>query len=551
MRRNLKKLTTNDVKSMIKDKFGDKIELIEEYKNSFSLKHKLFCHEKDPITGKEHGKFKKKLTDLFKDYCHGCQECSNLFNKGKWKFTFFDDLKKIYPNQNFKFLGVEDKSIDFPRGKFDKLLFMCEDCKNMFSFTADKLLNHKPRYNNPNIEGGLLMCPVCNRNRPRKNTSEECLKAAKQCKSRGEFGKKFPGLYESARKYGFLEQYDWLKTPEKIYKNLDENNRSYYVYSYDFSPLSDDKEIYIGLSDSEGQNREYGHRVLRISSRTGKDISSPVRKIALKYGLNLSKKEELNYKKILEDNLTAQEAQEKEDYYVSYYKNSGYKILNKARTGIGSSSLGGAIKKWDSIEKCMEAVKIYREEGHSFQEAESHLNAPIKLLRKANKLDDAWPDRGQHEKYTLDDIRNKCIDLKDKYSSSLKNSEEYKKLIGYAAHMRSGIKKDKVLKILWNELNYLPNNKSNGILEFDQNFNLISIYSDLNHAGKELNMSRGTLSDWVKQRYNTRNSDNSNIYIKEIEFLTNHIKNFSDEDKENFKKKYLELGGMWYKESYN
>jgi hypothetical protein len=57
---------------------------------------------------------------------------------------------------------------------------------------------------------------------------------------------------------------------------------------------------------------------------------------------------------IIEENLTAEEAQNKEAYYAAYFKDKGYTILNIMKTG----SLGSAIIKWDE-NSCFEEAKKY------------------------------------------------------------------------------------------------------------------------------------------------------------------------------------------------
>ena len=63
---------------------------------------------------------------------------------------------------------------------------------------------------------------------------------------------------------------------------------------------------------------------------------------------------------IIEDNLTIAEALIQEDYWKNYYKDRGYKILNTAKTGIGSGSIGAINHgKWPK-EKVFEEAKQYK-----------------------------------------------------------------------------------------------------------------------------------------------------------------------------------------------
>ena len=48
---------------------------------------------------------------------------------------------------------------------------------------------------------------------------------------------------------------------------------------------------------------------------------------------------------ILDENLNGFEAKEKEEYWVNFYKTKNYNVINIAKTGVKSSSIGGSIKK--------------------------------------------------------------------------------------------------------------------------------------------------------------------------------------------------------------
>ena len=58
----------------------------------------------------------------------------------------------------------------------------------------------------------------------------------------------------------------------------------------------------------------------------------------------------------LENNLSPEESQEKEDYWRHYYEEHGYTMLNKGYTGIGKGSLGN-VHKWNKVNVTVEASK--------------------------------------------------------------------------------------------------------------------------------------------------------------------------------------------------
>lgn len=542
----MRKILSNfEAVKKLKDKFGSEIELLEEYKG-WEVKHRFFCHRRDPITGEEHGEFIKIFGGLFSKDCHGCQECSNLFYEGKWKFSFFQRINELYPGQKFDFLGVKDISIKYPRSR-DKFRFRCLKCGHEFILDAHQILSSKIHHNKDRI-----LCSWCSKNKPRIYTEELCLEKALLCKSKSEFQDKYPGEYESSRRHGYLKSYTWMKPPKKIFKTLDLKDKSYYVYIYDFSTFPG-KEVYIGLSNIEGQNREYGHRTLRISPRTGKDISSPVRKTAIKYGLNLDKKEEMNYHSVLETGLNYEEAQEKEDYYVNKYKELGFTVLNKAKTGIGSGSLGGAIKKWDTLEKCINAVLEKKELGWSYKEVSIHLNAPLKKISLAGKLDDIWPERRIKHKFLIDDFRKTCKELKEFHPKDYMSTEDFKKIYKYIRQLsikRPGNEEKQILlkNILWEELSVLyPLHNEGGILVFNKLGELTNIFSSAYEAATFFGKSHVTIKDYIHNRYK---SDDESIFRRELTWLKNDFQNLNKEEKEKFKKKYIDLGGKLYKENY-
>ena len=87
---------------------------------------------------------------------------------------------------------------------------------------------------------------------------------------------------------------------------------------------------YIGLTVNKKQ-RHYSHKNGVFSSKSSK---SPV------YEYFTSQNKDVPEPIYLADNLTIIEAQEKEDYYIKFYKERGYTLLNKGKTGIGCGSIG-------------------------------------------------------------------------------------------------------------------------------------------------------------------------------------------------------------------
>ena len=140
--------------------------------------------------------------------------------------------------------------------------------------------------------------------------------------------------YLYAYRNGWISEMTWFKD-----ERLDIiNDKIDSVYKYYWEETN---AIYIGRTYQQ-KERDSKHRT------SEKDT---VFKYAKKNGLAVPPME------IIEENITVKEALEKEDYWVNYYKEKGYNVLNKAKTGIGSGSTGAFAKgKWTK-KKVFEVAK--------------------------------------------------------------------------------------------------------------------------------------------------------------------------------------------------
>ena len=102
---------------------------------------------------------------------------------------------------------------------------------------------------------------------------------------------------------------------------------------------------------------------------------------------------------IIEDGLSQYSAQEREEYWVNNFKNKGWNILNRIKTGVGSSSLGSLAKKWTTKEKVREEALKYT----SRSEFQKKRVGAYMAARKNNWLDDfEWlkPKSNYHPRHT-------------------------------------------------------------------------------------------------------------------------------------------------------
>jgi predicted GIY-YIG superfamily endonuclease len=147
-------------------------------------------------------------------------------------------------------------------------------------------------------------------------TKEKCYNIAILCNSRSEFYKKYRSSYDSSLKNGWLDD---ICSHMEVCGNL----HSRLVYLFEFS----DNSIYIGLTYN--YNKRYKDHLIN-------DLSSSVYKHIKKTGLIPE------YKK-LTDYIEIKTAMEFEIYYIKYYKELGYTILNKTKGG----ECGGCYSKYD------------------------------------------------------------------------------------------------------------------------------------------------------------------------------------------------------------
>lgn len=168
-----------------------------------------------------------------------------------------------------------------------------------------------------------------------KWTKEACFEEAKKYKSRGEFAEKNGSAYRNARRFGWIDDYTWLKDErlDLIKDKID------CVYAYEFSDFN---AVYVGrtlIKRKKDRDREHLY-----------DRNDAVVKFAIKHKI------EVPLPIYLEDDLTIKEGVEKECLWVEKYKEMGWNVLNRARGG----SIGGLGKGKTryTYEICFEQARL-------------------------------------------------------------------------------------------------------------------------------------------------------------------------------------------------
>lgn len=190
-------------------------------------------------------------------------------------------------------------------------------------------------------------------------TKEECIEEGKKYKSRSEYQKGSSGAYQAARAKGWLDDMPWLTTP--VYGDLKQiPHHCVYVYTDD-----ENKACYIGRTNRlKKRDREHRHpyknqkpdSLKRYFDSLGIEIPFPI---------------------ILKKNLLPEESQYWEDFYLKEYKQKGYKIINRGKTGINIGSLGGGFLKWNK-KRTLEESKQYRTFGEFGQGSPSAYQSALK-----------------------------------------------------------------------------------------------------------------------------------------------------------------------------
>ena len=201
-------------------------------------------------------------------------------------------------------------------------------------------------------------------------TKEKCEQESKKYKTRSEFSKYSNGAYTRACKNKWIDEYTWLPS----YRNFDEPIDNVYVYIFE-----EYKSVYVGRTiDLVG--RDWTHIFTNDS----------VSKFALSKNVAVPKMI------VLENQITIREGLKKEHELVEYYKENGYHILNKAKTGLKSGSIGALnTGKW-TYEECF---KLALECTCSSEMGEKSEFAYKKALKRNWLKDYTWFESKKKKNY--------------------------------------------------------------------------------------------------------------------------------------------------------
>lgn len=214
---------------------------------------------------------------------------------------------------------------------------------------------------------------------------------AKTCRNRTELAQKNSAAWRAANRHGWLKEFQekyFVTGPS--FQPL--NSRVHYVYAYE---VSETKSVYVGRTN-DLKRRDRAHR-----NQTQKDV---LREHCEFYNLYVPTPI------ILENNLTAEESQEKENFWVKKYRNDGWNVLNKAKTGVGIGSLGSTPRKWN-YETCKQAAETCKNK----EEFKKRFSRAHNVSRYNGWIDEFFPFNSKRENgcfETLDACKAACIGFK-------------------------------------------------------------------------------------------------------------------------------------------
>lgn len=211
-------------------------------------------------------------------------------------------------------------------------------------------------------------CPKCSGsyyNKPHGywNNKAICIKEAKKYRNKFEFQRKCAGAYNSVRRNGWMNDVDKLYDPTIIYKNY--NDKIHCVYVYKFNDL---KTCYVGRSSCI--KRRHRQHKNGVKHRNGEMSYDGVYTFAHNNNLNFPPPI------ILEDSLNAKESQRQEKYWVGHFKDNGWELLNKSKTGVNVGSLGARLK-W-TYEACKKESLNYKTKNEFRIGNQSAYNSSVK-----------------------------------------------------------------------------------------------------------------------------------------------------------------------------
>ena len=214
------------------------------------------------------------------------------------------------------------------------------------------------------------------------SSKERCEEAAKNCRNIREFGIKYNAALRQAKIHGWVKEIsEKCFTNKKMFQSFE--SPIHVVYAYE---ITEHKSVYVGRTTSV-KRRDRDHRKPEMNDSLFRFCS----------GFNIEIPEPI----VKEENLTAPESQDRENYWVEKYADDGWYIINKMPTGIGSGSLGATAAKW-TYDTCKElAATCKNKEEFKKKSSRAH-----NVSRENGWIDEFFPEPWRTPDGSYDNIEN-------------------------------------------------------------------------------------------------------------------------------------------------
>lgn len=228
------------------------------------------------------------------------------------------------------------------------------------------------------------------------NNKERCEEAAKNCRNRREFSRKYLSAYNYSKNNKWLNDFD--KYFDKTPLFIDYNKKIHLIYVYE---IQSEYAAYIGRTTNL-KRRDNSHK---------KELDS-LHNFCLEHNITIPNPI------VLESELNAEESQDRENYWINEYSSKKWYIINKAKTGKGSSSLGATNRKWT-----YEACAIAASECLNKADYKKKYPTASRVSIQNKWLDDFFDNVKKPNGYYQD--FNNCLEECRKYNSIKELRYEY------------------------------------------------------------------------------------------------------------------------------
>ncbi len=344
----------------IRSLFGERYSFEKVIYKAMKVPIILVCHEKDE-NGVEHGEFSMRPVNIFSSHqeCPKCSKENRIRLQRKPLEKFIEEANKVHG-------GLYDYHKVNYINTSTKVCIVCPIHGDFWQIPTNHLKGQG--------------CPFCSGNAKKWN-KETCEQEARKYEYIFDFRVRSGGACNMAQRMGWLKDYTWLrKMPPKT---ADYDKDTKYIYAYEFLKQ---RAVYVGLTNSLIR-RDWQHRhsndsaVFKFAQECNCDIPSP---------------------KQLEDSIPIHESGKRESFWVEYYKEHNWKLLNRAKTGERESSIGASFPlKWnkkairEKAKECGYDLSILMEQYPGAYGAI--------LTRYKGMLNELFPNRLIHTHHTIED----------------------------------------------------------------------------------------------------------------------------------------------------